>query len=89
VKEFVGFYDVRVQANNPCHCPRGFLQQVMILASTWSSISMDVITNLSPFSFYDSILVMLDRLMKMVHFILCTKIIIIEGKIKLFFHRVF
>jgi hypothetical protein len=45
---------------------------------------MDFITNLPPFNFYDSILVVVDCLTKMVHFIPCTKTIIGEGLAKLF-----
>jgi hypothetical protein len=89
VKEFVGSYDVCAQTNNLCHHPHGFLQPMMIPESMWSSISMDFITNLSAFSSYDSILVVVDHLIKMAHFILCTKKITIKGTAKLFFHHVF
>jgi hypothetical protein len=50
---------------------------------------MDFITNLPPFSFYDSILVVVDHLMKMAHFILCIKTIISEGTTNLLFDHVF
>jgi hypothetical protein len=50
---------------------------------------MDFIIDLPPSSSYDSILVMVDHLTKMVHFILCTKIIIGEGTTKLFLDYVF
>jgi hypothetical protein len=50
---------------------------------------MDFITNLPLSSFYDSILLVVDHLMKMIHFILCTKIIIGKGTTKLFFDHVF
>jgi hypothetical protein len=50
---------------------------------------MDFITNLPPFSSYDSIVVMVDRLMKMVHSIPCTKTIISKGTTKLLFDHVF
>jgi uncharacterized protein YqhQ len=50
---------------------------------------MDFITNLPPFSSYDFILVVVDRLMKMIHFILCIEIITNERTIKLFFDHVF
>ncbi len=89
MKEFVRSYDVCAQTNNRCHYPHGFVQPLMILGSTWSSIFMDFITKLSPFSSYDSILMVVDHLMKMTHFILCTKTIIIEGIAKLLFHRIF
>jgi hypothetical protein len=50
---------------------------------------MDCIIDLPPSSFYDSILVVVDHLMKMVHFILCTKTINGEKATKLFLDHVF
>jgi hypothetical protein len=50
---------------------------------------MDFISDLPPFSSYDSILVVMDYLMKMAYFIPCTKIIISEGTTKLFSDHVF
>jgi len=59
------------------------------LPSPWSSISMDFIMDLPPFDSFDSILVVVDRSSKMVHFIPCNKIIIGEKITKLFFYHVF
>ncbi len=89
MKEFVIFCDVCARAKNPCHCPHGFFQPLSILASSLSSISMDFITNLLPFSSYDSILVVVDRLTKMTHFISCTKKIISKRTVKVFLDHVF
>jgi hypothetical protein len=50
---------------------------------------MDFITNLPLSSFYDSIVVAVDRLMKMVHFIPCYKTIIGKRIVKLFLNHVF
>jgi len=50
---------------------------------------MDFVINLTPSSFYDSILVVVDHLTKMVHFIIFTKTIISEGTAKLFLDHVF
>jgi hypothetical protein len=47
------------------------------------------ITDLPPFNSYDSILVVVDHLTKMVHFISCTKTITNKGTTKLFFDHVF
>jgi hypothetical protein len=55
----------------------------------WLLISMDFVINLTPSSFYDSILVVVDHLTKMVHFILFTKTITSEGTAKLFLDHVF
>jgi hypothetical protein len=50
---------------------------------------MDFITNLPLSNFYDSIVVVVDRLIKMVHFIPCNKIIIGKRMVKLFLNHVF
>jgi len=70
-----------------------------LLACTFSSLCLgrepktkvvtDFIIDLPPFSFYDSILVVVDHLMKMVHFISCTKTINGERTSKLFVNHVF
>ncbi len=89
MKEFVESCDVCVLANNPRHRPHGFLQPLLISRSPWFSISMDFITDLPPSSSNDTILVVVDYLMKMVHFIMCTKTITSKGMAKLFFDHVF
>jgi hypothetical protein len=81
--------NVCAQIKNPHHHLHGLLQPFPIPTSMWSSISMDFIIDLPPFSFYDSILVVVDCLTKMFHFIPYTKIIIGEGTSKLFFNHVF
>jgi hypothetical protein len=70
VKEFVESCDVFVRANNFHHYPHGLFQSLSIPTSPWSSISMDFITNLPPSSFYGSILVVVNRLTKIIHFIM-------------------
>ncbi len=89
VKEFVGSCNVYVRIKNLHHCPHGFLQPLSITTSPWFSISMDFITIFTPSSSYDSILVVVDCLTKMVHFSLCTKIIISKRTTKLVFNHVF
>jgi hypothetical protein len=89
VKEFVTSCDVCVRAKNLRHRPHGLLQPLSTPASPWFSISMDFITDLPPSSSYDSILVVVDHLTKMTHFILCTKTITSKGTSKLFLDHVF
>jgi hypothetical protein len=89
VKEFVGFYNVCVWVKNPHHCPHGFRQLLLIFTSPWFLIFMDFITNLPLSSFYISILVVVDHLTKMVHFIPCTKTISNKRTTKLFLNHVF
>ncbi len=52
MKEFVGSCDVCIRAKNPCHCPDGLLEPLLIPTSLWSSISMDFITDLPPFKLH-------------------------------------
>jgi hypothetical protein len=62
---------------------------LLILASPWFSISMDYVIDLPPFNSYDSILVAVDCLTNMAHFIPCTTTISGEGTTKLFLNHVF
>jgi hypothetical protein len=73
VKDFIGSCDVYVQAKNPCHHFHGFFQPLLIPTSLQLSISMDFNIDLAPFNSYDCILVVVDCLTKMFHFIPCTK----------------
>jgi len=89
MKEFVIYCDVCARAKKFHHRLHGFFQPLPILTSLWFLISMDFIIYLPPSSSYDSILMVVNCLMKMIHFIPCTKTIIGEGTIKLFFDHVF
>jgi hypothetical protein len=89
VKKFVGSCDVCARAKNLHHCLHVFFQPLPIPTTPWSSISMDFTTNLPPSSSYDSILVVVDCLMKTVHFILCIEIITSKRTTKLFLDHVF
>jgi hypothetical protein len=89
MKKIVKFCDVCAQAKKFHHHLHDLLQPLLILASLWSSIFMDFITNVPPSNSYDSILVVVDHLTKMVHFISCTKTIIGKGTTKFFFDHVF
>jgi hypothetical protein len=85
VKEFVKSCDVCVHVKNFHCCHHGLLQQFLIPSSRMVFISHGLHHNLPPSSSYDSILVVVDHLMKMVHFILCTKKIhIIKICLKIF-----
>jgi hypothetical protein len=83
VKEFASSCDVCVCAKNPRHCPHGLLQPLLVLVSPWFSISMNFIVDLPRFNSFDSILMVVDHLMKMVHFIPCNKSITSKKIIKL------
>jgi hypothetical protein len=89
MKEFMGSCDVCVCAKHLRHCLHGFFQPLLILTSPWSLISMDFIMDFSQSNSFDSILVVVDRLVKMVHFIPCNKSIPSKNITKLFFDNVF
>src|SRR5437868_5269981 len=55
------------------HAPYGLLQPNEAPSTPWKSISMDFITDLPESGGHDAILVVIDRLTKMSHFIPCRK----------------
>jgi len=89
MKEFVGFYDVCACAKNPLHRLNGLVPPLPVPASSWSSISMDFIVDLPRSNSFDSILVVVDCLMKMAHLIPYNKRITGEKTTKLFLDHVF
>jgi len=64
--------------------PAGRLMPNLIPEKPWTHISADFITKLPIAQEYDSILVVVDRLMKMVHFIPTTEKMSAEGLARLF-----
>jgi len=52
-----------------CHRPYGSLQQLPVLEHPWNSISIDFIEKLPSFSSFDTILVIVDHLLKQAIFI--------------------
>lgn len=53
------------------HAPYGYLKSLEIPQRRWESVSLDFITGLPISSSYDAILVVVDRLTKMAHFVPC------------------
>ena len=64
--------------------PAGKLRLNTVLEKLYLYMSLDFITKLPISRGYNSILVVCDRFLKMLHFIVMTKKIIVEGLIKLF-----
>ncbi len=89
VKEFVGSCDVCALAKNPHHYPHGLFQALPILFAPRPSISMNFIIDLPLSNSFDSNLVVVDHLKKIVHFIPCNKLITSERTTKLFLYHVF
>jgi hypothetical protein len=78
-----------LEQKNLRHHFHGLFQPLSIPTLPSFSISMYFIKNLSPSNSCNSILVVVECLMKMVYFIPCIQTIIIEGTTKLFLNHVF
>ena len=89
VKEFIRSCETCARAKIPRHRPYGLLQPLPISKGPWLSLSMDFITDLPSSNLKDSILVVVDRLTKMAHFIPCNKTITGEETAKLFLENIY
>ena len=90
VREFVATGDScqRNKASN--QKPAGLLRPLPVPSDTWQSVGMDLVTDLpvTPEGF-DSIVVFIDRLSKMVRLAPCHKATTAEQFAELFFNNVF
>jgi len=84
VKQYVEGCDACQCNKNHTEQPAGKLMPNSIPEKPWMHISADFITKLPLAQGYDSILVVVDRLTKMVHFILTTEKTLAEGLARLF-----
>jgi hypothetical protein len=71
VKDYVITRDICSHSKVPRHRPYGLLRPLQIPKKPWSLISMDFIRDLPSSKAFDSIFVVVDRLTKMAHFMLC------------------
>ena len=75
IENFVKSCSTCQRSKAPCHSPHGQLQLLPPPAKPWTNLTMDHIVDL-PLSGpekFDSVLVVVNRLTKMAHFILCHK----------------
>jgi len=84
VKQYVEGYDACQCNKNRTQVPAGKLIPNSIPEKPWSHISADFITKLPLAQGYDSILVVVDRLTKMAHFIPTTEKMTAGGLARLF-----
>ena len=84
MKRYVEGCDACQRNKNRTQAPAGKLMPNSIPEKPWSHISADFITKLPLAQGYDSILVVVDRLTKMAHFILTTEKTTAEGLARLF-----
>ena len=73
IKRYVKNCDRCQRSRAVRHAPYGLLQPNEVPDQPWRSIAMDFITDLPESDRYDTILVVIDRLTKMSHFISCKK----------------
>jgi transposase InsO family protein len=77
----------RVKANN--RAPQGGLQPLPVAEGKWLDISVDMITELPcTEEGYDAIMVFVDRLTKMVHFVPCKKTLDSKGFCQMFMDHI-
>jgi len=84
MKRYVEGYDACQRNKNCTEQPAGKLMPNSIPEKPWTHISADFITKLPLAQGYDSVLVVVDRLTKMVHFIPTTEKMSAEGLARLF-----
>ena len=84
VKRYVEGYDTCQQNKNRTEPPAGKLMPNSIPEKPWMHILADFITKLPLAQGYDSILVVVNRLTKMVHFIPTTEKTSAKGLVRLF-----
>ena len=84
VKQYIEGYDACQQNKNHTEQLAGKLMPNSIPEKSWAHISTDFITKLPLAQGYDSILVVVDQLTKMVHFIPTTEKTSVEGLARLF-----
>jgi len=84
VKQYVEGCDACQRNKNCTEQPAGKLMPNSILEKPWTHILADFITKLPLAQGYDSILVVVDRLTKIVYFILTTEKVSAEGLARFF-----
>jgi transposase InsO family protein len=88
VKRFVTTCSTCQRNKSVQHRPYGLLQSLAVPETPWSSLSMDFIVQLPPSNGFTAVLVVVDRLTKMAHFIPTTDDVTAEALAKLFLNRI-
>jgi len=84
VKKYVEGCDACQRNKNQTKAPAGKLMPNAVPEKPWTHISADFITKLLLAQGYDSILVVCNRMMKMIHFVPTTEKTLAEGVARLF-----
>ena len=88
-KKFVSSCTVCARNKTPRSSPVGLLQPLPIPSRPWGSISMDFVVDLPPSKGMNTILVVVDRLTKMAHFIPCKGLPTAKQTADLVFREIF
>ena len=89
IKQYVKNCDTCQRTNVVRHAPYGLMKPNEAPDQPWKSISMDFITDLPKSEENNAILMVIDRLTKMAHFIPCTKVINARQFSELFIREIF
>jgi hypothetical protein len=89
VKEFIQSCDIYARRKVPRHRSYGLLHPLPVPNDSWLSLSMNFITDLPLANRKDLIFMVVNRLIKMAHFIPCTKTITGEETAKLFLDNIY
>ena len=89
IKKYIKNCDICQRTKVVRHAPYRLLQPNEVPEKPWKSISMDFITDLPKSAGYDALLVVIDHLTKMSHFIPCHKDINARQFAKVFIKEIF
>ena len=89
IAKFIRNYDTCSHIKLARHAPYGLLKALEVPFQRWSSVSLDLITGLPLSNRFDALLVVVDRLSKMAHYIPTTMDVTSKGIARLFFDNIF
>lgn len=89
VAQFVRNCDVCQRIKTSRHAPYGYLKPLAIPQARWTSVSLDFITGLPSSDSMDMIMVVVDRLSKMAHFVPCLSTLDSAGYAKLYLTHIY
>lgn len=89
IAQYIGNCDTCSWIKPAHHAPYGLLKPLEIPIRCWTSVSLDLLTGLPPSNGYDALLVVVDCLSKMAHYIANTTDVSSKGIAKLYFYNIF
>ncbi len=89
IAKFIRNCDTCTRIKPARHAPYGLLKTLEVPFQCWSSVSLNLITGLPLSNRFDDLLVVVDRLSKMAHYIPTTTDVTSKGIARLFFDNIF